>query len=227
MTDQFKTDTPITPTKGDNSVYNELVSQVEDLIYWKNVVRSGLVFATGLFTFFVLTVGGYTVISLVSNLLLWLLVISFIYTNGTLMFATFQGKTPVNPHTSRWGDDKKQFHLTKEAVEEYVEYILPYVNKGIDFVRDVTFCINSMNTLKIIGALWCISIIGNLSSGLTLLFLEFFLAFTVPRLYEMNKQQVDKFVQLAYSQFKIYYDEAVKFVKEKIPKAADVKKKTQ
>jgi len=204
-----------------------LISQVEDLIYWKNTIKSGLVFATGLFTFFVLTVGGYTVISLTSNLLLWILVISFAYTNGTMMFATFQGKSPVNPHISRWGEDK--FNITKETIEEYIECLLPYVNKGIDFAREVAFCTNNMRTLKVIGALWVISIFSNLFSGLTLLFLEFFLAFSIPRLYEMNKQQVDKVAEIALSQSKIYYEQISKIIMEKVPKGmtADAKKKAQ
>jgi len=222
-----KIDSSTTPTKGDTSVYNELISQAEDLIYWRNPIKSGLVFLTGLFTFFVLTVGGYTVISLISNLLLWLLVISFAYTNGTMMFATFQGKTPSNPHISRWGDGK--FDISKETVDEYVEFLLPYVNKGIDFAREVAFCLNNMKTLRVIGALWVISIFSNLFSGLTLLFLEFFLVFSVPRLYEMNKQQVDKYAEFALSQAKTYYEQISTIIKEKIPKGvtADTKKKSQ
>jgi len=227
MAENTKIDSSTTQPKGDNSVYNELISQAEDLIYWKNPIKSGLVFVTGLFTFFVLTVGGYTVISLTSNLLLWLLIISFAYTNGTMMFATFQGKSPVNPHTSRWGEAK--FDITKETVDEYVDFLLPYVNKGIDFAREVAFCLNNMKTLKVIGALWVISIFSNLFSGLTLLFLEFFLAFSIPRLYEMNKQQVDKYADIALTQSKIYYKQVSDIIKEKIPKgiSADSKKKVQ
>jgi cytochrome b subunit of formate dehydrogenase len=227
MAENTKIDSSTTQPKGDNSVYNELISQAEDLIYWKNPIKSGLVFVTGLFTFFVLTVGGYTVISLTSNLLLWLLIISFAYTNGTMMFATFQGKSPVNPHISRWGEAK--FDITKETVDEYVDFLLPYVNKGIDFAREVAFCLNNMKTLKVIGALWVISIFSNLFSGLTLLFLEFFLAFSIPRLYEMNKQQVDKYADIALTQSKIYYKQVSDIIKEKIPKgiSADSKKKVQ
>jgi hypothetical protein len=60
---------------------------VSDILHWKDIVKSGLLFAIGNFYFFLICCGEYSVVTLSSYLLLALIGVSF----GYAKFQAFKG----------------------------------------------------------------------------------------------------------------------------------------
>jgi Reticulon len=67
------------------------------VFHWRDPVESGLVFVIVCFFYCLLSFGEYSVITLVSYLLLTGLLVSGLYVNGTLLYASIQKKKAVHP----------------------------------------------------------------------------------------------------------------------------------
>jgi len=70
---------------------------VISIIYWNDPIQSALLFGIGNFFFFLITYGEYTVLSLLAYLLLSLLFVAGVYTNGTWLRASFTNEKYENP----------------------------------------------------------------------------------------------------------------------------------
>lgn len=64
---------------------------VEPVLYWRDVFRSGILFSIGNLFFFLLTVGQYSLLTLVTYVFLTLMLVSYAY----ITFAQFRGQ--ANP----------------------------------------------------------------------------------------------------------------------------------
>lgn len=70
-----------------------------------------------------------------------------------------------------------------------------------------------VDSLKYVVLFWCLTYIGAWFNGMTLVILSYLGLFSLPKLYELNKTQVDQTLQLACTQIQ----GVVAQVKAKIP----------
>lgn len=191
-----------------NSVYQH----ASRVFHWRDPVESGLVFAIVSFFYFLITFGEYSVVTLVSYLLLTGLLVSGLYVNGTLLYAAIKNKQPVHPFRHMIG---RPISLSVEDAEPYVELVAILFNGFVSQITELYFCTNNVMSLLFVFVLSIVGGFGTVFSGPTLLFLVSLGFFVWPRLYEEKQSQIDQLVGVALG----HVNQVVAQVQSKIPGA--------
>jgi len=183
---------------------NPLYNEVSKIVHWRDPIRSGLLFGIGNFFFILSTWGEYSIITLVSYLLLSLLTVCFGYSNYVVLRASWlQGKKVENPFKERFKN--KKFQITKETIDVHVHTILDLLNLAIDEYQDVFFITDNLHSLKYALYFYIAGTIGDWFSGITLLYLVMLGFFIWPRLYEEKKKEIDHIYGIAQQQASVYF----------------------
>jgi len=206
---------------------NPLYPEASRVVHWRDPVKSGLLF--GIFNFFYLliTYGEYSFLTLVSYLLMTLLGVSLAYVNYVVMRASwFQGKKVDNPLKEKFKGSN--FHVSKTTVEQHLQTIIDLTNTTVDKFRDVFFISNTVESIKVLGYLYLIAVLGKWFNDSTLLYLVVLGFFVWPRLYEEKQKEIDQFYGIAKTEVKKYYQIALSKVPPQVQqKLAFLKEKAQ
>ncbi|KAK6238498.1 hypothetical protein QUC31_003967 [Theobroma cacao] len=92
------------------------------------------------------------------------------------------------------------------------------VNRGLHFLQDVACGGNLKQFLVVVLSLWVAAVIGSWCNFLTVLYIGFIAAHTLPVLYERYDEQIDSFVYNFLDQFRNQYKKLDAGVLSKIPK---------
>lgn len=161
-----------------------------EILHWRDPIRSGLVFAIGNLFFFLITIGDYSIVTLVSYLFLILTGVSFGYNSYLKFKGTSENALAETLKQSDLGmtqealaDMVQSCHLTLEAFRKFVYQVF--------FARDVVL------VAEVSGVVFLISQFGKLFSGTFFLYLTFLVSFVWPRVYEMKQKEIDAAVAQA------------------------------
>jgi len=183
---------------------NPLYSEASKVFHWRDPVRSGLLFGIFNFFFFLWTWGEYSLVTIVSYLLLTTLCICLGYANYVVLKASWlQGSREENPFSKRFKD--ANFHISREIVDQHVTTLIDLINTTVDQLRDVYFCTDNILSLRFALYFYLAATVGNWFSGATLLYLVTLGFFVWPRLYEEKQKEIDQFWGIAVSQCNTYY----------------------
>ncbi|XP_073151108.1 reticulon-like protein B8 [Henckelia pumila] len=91
------------------------------------------------------------------------------------------------------------------------------VNRGLNFLQDVACGGNVKQLLGVVLSLWAVAIIGSWCNLLTVVYIGFVAAHTLPVLYERYENEVDGFVSNALDQFQHNYRKLDARVLSRIP----------
>ncbi|XP_067140155.1 reticulon-1-A-like [Centruroides vittatus] len=173
----------------ENFIWNVLKAEwippkERDLVYWKDPYKTGIVFGTGLILLLSLT--WYSIISVVAHLSLIGLMMGMgfkIYKN--LSYVTHFGEDPLENYFN--------MDVTKssEQIHRHVDIMLGYGNEGWKSLRRLFLMENIMDSLKFGLILYCMTYIGSWINGMTLINMAYVSFFTVPKLYETYRDQID------------------------------------
>ncbi|XP_058195425.1 reticulon-like protein B8 isoform X1 [Rhododendron vialii] len=92
------------------------------------------------------------------------------------------------------------------------------VNQALGFLQDVACGGNLKQFVVVVASLWAAAIVGCWCNFLTVLYVGFVAAHTLPVLYERYDDQVDGFVNSALNQFQHHYQKLDAGVLSRIPK---------
>ncbi|KAG5042658.1 hypothetical protein AAZX31_03G068500 [Glycine max] len=159
--------------------------QVADLILWRRKNLTVGILLVTLAVWVVFERSGYTLLSLVSNVLLLLIVILFLWAKSA---AILNRPAPPLP----------QLHLSEEMANEVKTFIRTRVNDLLSVSQDIALGKDSRLFLKVAAYLWIISIIGGLTDFLTLAYTSLFIVLTVPAIYERYEDYIDKYILKGY-----------------------------
>eukprot|EP00884_Botryococcus_braunii_P012152 jgi/Botrbrau1/20938/Bobra.0135s0066.1 len=159
-------------------------SQVEDLLLWRSLEKSGAVVAAATVLYLLVELTGISLVSLLANLLLALIVVSFVWNN----LATFAG-SPTMPVPELIKNGVKD-----SDVKAFADQATTYVNKGLGFLFRLLSGKDIVLVGKVALALLVISKVSSYFTSLGLLYTAFILAFTLPKIYELKKPEIDSFV---------------------------------
>jgi hypothetical protein len=189
-------------------------NDVQQLVLWKDPVRSGVVFGIINFFYFLIHFYDYTVVTLLAYLGLSLSLVTLAYANFVVLKAKWvQGKTVENPFKERFKDAK--FHISKKTVEQHLNTVVDIVNVEIDHLREVFYATDSLLTLQCALYFYLAATIGGWFSGATLLYLASLVVFLWPKLYQEKKKEIDHFYGIA----KVEADKYFQLALEKLPPA--------
>ncbi|XP_032401436.1 reticulon-2a isoform X1 [Xiphophorus hellerii] len=162
---------------------------VMDLIYWKDIERSGLVLTAlvvGLLSLFQLSI-----ISVVSTVSLAVMC----FTISVRIYYQFL-------HILSWGDGEHPFKsyldldisLSGEQADIYMKKAISLALSAVDTLRRLFFVENLFESLKFLFLMYLVTYLGGLCNGLTILIISVIALFSLPLFYEKRQEQVDGFI---------------------------------
>lgn len=188
---------------------------VVDLLYWRDVKTTGVVFGAALLLLLSLTV--CSIVSVCSYICLALLSV-------TICFRIYKGILQAIQKSDE-GHPFKQYldqevALSEDMVHKYSDMVLAKLNKTIGDLRRVFLVEDLVDSIKFAVLMWILTYVGALFNGLTLLILGVIAVFSCPIIYEKHQAQIDHYLALVNNQIK----DVVGKIQAKVP---GMKRKTE
>uniref|UniRef100_A0A0C9QSD6 Reticulon-like protein n=1 Tax=Wollemia nobilis TaxID=56998 RepID=A0A0C9QSD6_9CONI len=176
-----------------------------DVLLWRNKRVSGGVVVGATVIWLLFECLGYHLLTLICHVLIAGITIAFLWSKT----ATFINKQPSHIPA---------ITVSEESFQNVASAITFEINRLFAVLHDVA----SGNDLKkfcmVIAGLWILSLVGSWTSFLTLFYVAFVVAHTVPVLYEKYEDQVDAFAEKAMIEIKKNYRTFDAKVLSKIPR---------
>ncbi|XP_015217946.2 reticulon-4a isoform X2 [Lepisosteus oculatus] len=172
-------------------------SAVVDLLYWRDIKRTGVVFGASLFLLLSLTV--CSIVSVCSYLALALLSVTVTFRIYKGVLQAVQKSDEGHPFKAYLESDVA---LSEELVHKYSDVALSHLNCGLKELRRLFLVEDLVDSLKFAVLMWILTYVGALFNGLTLLILALISVFSIPVIYERHQAQIDHYLGLVNNQVK-------------------------
>jgi len=185
-------------------------NRVEKLLLWRHPLDSGLALTVVTAAYFFLVWSNRSLVSLLATTASIAVATSFVWAS----LAAFLNKPgPPMPRILQEGVSEGDL---KGLVEEYT----PLLNKGIALAHRVFTAKDAVLAAKVIGVLFVISKLGKVFSVLTWAYVVVLLAFSLPKIYELKKHEIDSGLSQAQSQAQKIHSQYVAPNLAKIPRGS-------
>ncbi|KAL6142231.1 hypothetical protein ACLB2K_060514 [Fragaria x ananassa] len=158
---------------------------VADVILWRQKDVTMRILLVALAAWVVFEKSGYTLLSLVSSVLLLLFVILFLWAKSA---AILNRPAPPLP----------ELQLSEEMVNEAAAIIRTRVNALLLVSQDISLGKDSRLFFKVAAYLLLIYFVGGLTDFLTFSYTSLVIVLTIPAFYERCEDYVDKHVMMGY-----------------------------
>ncbi|XP_064790153.1 reticulon-4a isoform X2 [Oncorhynchus masou masou] len=199
---------------GMDQMPNLSAEAVVELLYWRDVKTSGVVFGAGLSLLLSLTLCSIVSVSSYITLVLLSVTICFRIYKGILQ--AIQKSDEGHPFKLYLDQD---VGLSEETVHKYSDCALARFNTTVIELRRLFLVEDLVDSLKFAVLMWILTYVGALFNGLTLLILGLVGMFSFPIIYEKYKVQIDHYVGMANKQVK----DIIATVQAKVPGLKRVK----
>ncbi|KAM6221840.1 reticulon-4 isoform 2-T2 [Rhynchocyon petersi] len=183
-------------------------SAVVDLLYWRDIKKTGVVFGASLFLLLSLTV--FSIVSVTAYIALALLSVTISFRVYKGVIQAVQKSDEGHPFRAYLDSDVA---ISEELAQKYSHSALGHVNCTIKELRRLFLVDDLVDSLKFAVLMWVFTYVGALFNGLTLLILALIALFSVPVIYERHQAQIDHYVGLANKNVK----DAMAKIQAKIP----------
>ncbi|XP_027013766.1 reticulon-4b isoform X5 [Tachysurus fulvidraco] len=184
--------------------------KVMELLYWRDLKNSGIVFGASLLLLLSLSV--CSIISVLSY-------VALAFLSVTISFRIYKGVLQAIQKSDEGHPFKlyleQEVSLPDDVVRKYSDVALGRVNTAINELRRLFLVEDLVDSLKFAVLMWILTYVGALFNGLTLLILGLVAMFTCPVVYEKHQAQIDHYVALVRNHVK----DVVGKVQAKIPGA--------
>ncbi|XP_012271743.1 reticulon-1 isoform X3 [Orussus abietinus] len=182
--------------------------KVAALIYWRDPKKSGSVF--GAILGVLLSLAYFSLISVLAY-------VSLLALCGTMSYRIYKAVLQALQKTSDGHPFKEILELdvtlSPEKVREVADIAVVHANAAIGELRRLFLVEDMVDSFKFGVTLWCLTYLGSWFNGMTLIIIGVVALFTLPKVYETNKAQIDQ--NLALVQGKV--NEITAKVKAAIP----------
>nr|KAF6487133.1 reticulon 1 [Rousettus aegyptiacus] len=149
-------------------VWSNWKSQAIDLLYWRDIKQTGIVFGSFLLLLFSLT--QFSVVSVVAYLALAAL-------SATISFRIYKSVLQAVQKTDEGHPFKTylelEITLSQEQIQKYTDCLQFYVNNTLKELRRLFLVQDLVDSLKFAVLMWLLTYVGALFNGLTLLLMGF------------------------------------------------------
>ncbi|XP_013914710.1 PREDICTED: reticulon-4 [Thamnophis sirtalis] len=199
------------------SMFSSKMSEpsVVDLLYWRDVKKTGVVFGASLFLLLSLTV--FSIVSVIAYIGLALLSVTISFRIYKGVIQAVQKSDEGHPFSAYLNRDVA---VSEEIVQKYSHVVLGHLNNTIKELRRLFLVDDLVDSLKFAVLMWVFTYVGALFNGLTLLILALISLFSIPVIYEKHQTQIDHYVELVNKNVK----DGMAKVQAKIP---GLKRKTE
>ncbi|XP_012150635.1 reticulon isoform X1 [Megachile rotundata] len=172
---------------------DRLNPKVAALIYWRDPKKSGAVF--GCILGVLLSLAYFSLISVLAYL-------SLLVLTGTIAFRIYKTVLQALQKTSDGHPFKDilelDLTLSAEKVHEVAVVAVAHANAAISELRRLFLVEDFVDSLKFGVLLWCLTYVGSWFNGMTLIIIGVIALFTLPKVYETNKAQIDQNLALVH-----------------------------
>lgn len=181
-----------------------------DLLYWRDIKQTGIVFGSCLLLLFSLT--QFSVVSVVAYLALAAL-------SATISFRIYKSVLQAVQKTDEGHPFKSylelEITLSQEQIQKYTDCLQFYVNNTLKELRRLFLVQDLVDSLKFAVLMWLLTYVGALFNGLTLLLMAVVSMFTLPVVYVKHQAQIDQYLGLVRN----HINAVVAKIQAKIPGA--------
>ncbi|XP_051983388.1 uncharacterized protein LOC127644303 [Xyrauchen texanus] len=181
---------------------------VNDLVHWRDPKKSGVVFGVSMLV--LLSLAAFSVISVVSYLLLALLCVTISFRIYKSVVQAVQKSNDGHPFKTLM---EKDVTVPPETFRKHVDLCLNHINRVLKKMSRLFLVEDLVDSLKLAVFMWLLTYVGAVFNGITILILADILLFSVPLIYEKNKTQIDHYIDIARTQF----NNTVAKLQEKLP----------
>ncbi|XP_069881735.1 reticulon-4 isoform X2 [Dipodomys merriami] len=167
-------------------------SAVVDLLYWRDIKKTGVVFGASLFLLLSLTV--FSIVSVTAYIALALLSVTISFRTYKGVIQAIQKSDEGHPFRAYL---ESEVAISEELIQKYSNSALGHVNCTIKELRRLFLVDDLVDSLKFAVLMWVFTYVGALFNGLTLLILALISLFSVPVIYERHQAQIDHCLRLA------------------------------
>ncbi|XP_025411697.1 reticulon-1-A-like isoform X2 [Sipha flava] len=172
----------------------KLPPKVEALVYWRDPVSSGIVFGATLVV--LLSFAYMSLISVIAYLAMFIQSACIILRLYKTALQTVHKTTESHPFQEYLDLD---IRLPQEKAEELSKLAVVHINAVLVELRRLLLAEDLVDSAKFFGILWVLTYVGALFNGLTLIIIGFVALFTLPKVYENNKTQIDQNIDVVRS----------------------------
>ncbi|XP_074891459.1 reticulon-4 isoform X2 [Buteo buteo] len=190
-------------------------SSVVDLLYWRDIKKTGVVFGASLFLLLSLTV--FSIVSVTAYIALALLSVTISFRIYKGVIQAIQKSDEGHPFRAYLESDVA---VSEELIQKYSNVVLGHINGTVKELRRLFLVDDLVDSLKFAVLMWVFTYVGALFNGLTLLILALISLFSVPVIYERHQAQIDHYLGLVNKNVK----DAIAKIQAKIP---GLKRKTE
>ncbi|XP_037662455.1 reticulon-4 isoform X3 [Choloepus didactylus] len=183
-------------------------SVVVDLLYWRDIKKTGVVFGASLFLLLSLTV--FSIVSVTAYIALALLSVTISFRVYKGVIQAIQKSDEGHPFRAYL---ESEVTISEELVQKYSNSALGHVNGTVKELRRLFLVDDLVDSLKFAVLMWVFTYVGALFNGLTLLILALISLFSVPVIYERHQAQIDHYLGLVNKNVK----DAIAKIQAKIP----------
>uniref|UniRef100_A0ABM5FBZ4 Reticulon n=1 Tax=Pogona vitticeps TaxID=103695 RepID=A0ABM5FBZ4_9SAUR len=181
-----------------------------DLLYWRDIKQTGIVFGSILLLLFSLT--QFSVVSVIAYLALAAL-------SATISFRIYKSVLQAVQKTDEGHPFKSylemEMSLSQEQIQKYTDCLQSYVNSTVKELRRLFLVQDLVDSLKFAVLMWLLTYVGALFNGLTLLIMAVVSMFTLPVVYDKYQAQIDQYLGLV----RTHVNTVVAKIQAKIPGA--------
>ncbi|CAN7000400.1 unnamed protein product [Brassica rapa subsp. trilocularis] len=151
---------------------------VADLLLWRNPTGAVIVLVSSTVFWFLFERAGYNLLSFVSNVLLLLVAILFLWAKSASLL-----NRPLPPVPN--------MEIPEEFAVKAADDFRVLINRVLSIASDITIARTPIRLLQMSLVLWAISYVGTLINSLTLVYIGILLSLSVPLVYEKYQDHID------------------------------------
>jgi len=159
---------------------------VESLIYWRDAKKSGPVF--GAVLVILLSLKFFSLISVIAY-------VSLLGLAATISFRIYKNIVQAIQKTGDGHPFKEYLEmdvaLPQNKVEEVIKIAVAHMNAALVELRRLFLVEDLVDSIKFSVLLWSCTYLGAWFNGITLIILAWIALFSLPKVYETNKTQID------------------------------------
>ncbi|XP_019428388.1 PREDICTED: reticulon-like protein B11 [Lupinus angustifolius] len=182
---------------------------VADVLLWKNWCGGVAVLVSATTLWYLFEHAGYNLLSFVTNVMLLLVVIIFLWAKAANLL-----NRPLPP--------LPDLEISEETISKVADAMQIRINRVLSVAHDIAIERNLILCLQVAGILWVISYVGSLFNFLTLIYIGVLLSLSVPLLYDKYQDQIDEKLYSVHSIIQPHYTKIHAIVLSKIPKEKKV-----
>ncbi|XP_077994553.1 reticulon-1-A-like isoform X3 [Glandiceps talaboti] len=171
--------------------------RVVELIYWRDLKKSGIVFGSVLFL--LLSLSFNSLISVIAYLSLAVLTVTISFRVYKTVLQAVQKTGEGNPFKPFLESD---IEVPSDKVDKIVNHVCEHLSCVAKELRRLFLVEDLVDSIKFAVMLWLLTYIGGWFNGLTLLILGFIGLFTMPKVYELHQEKIDNYIDLVNKQVK-------------------------